>query len=64
MQVVEEVKTEMTSMKDKYAKFAKEPAAAPLKTAFQKESFESFEGKVSALAKFKREFDQASNPKN
>lgn len=62
--MVEEVKEEMTSMKDKYSKIAKEPAAAPLKTAFQKETFESLEGKVSALAKFKREFDQNLRPKN
>ncbi len=64
MQVVEEVKTEMGAMKEKYSKFAKEPAGAPLKTAFQKESFETFEGKVSALAKFRNELDQASKPKN
>ena len=61
---VDEVKTEMTSMKEKYAKFSKEPAAAPLKTAFQKESFESLEGKVAALAKFKKDFDQNTRPKN
>jgi hypothetical protein len=64
MQVVEEVKEEMTSMKEKYAKFSKEPAAAPLKTAFQKESFDQIENKVAALAKFKKEFDQNTRPKN
>lgn len=61
---IDEVKTEMSAMKEKYSKFAKEPAAAPLKTAFQKDSFETLEGKVSALAKFRKEFDQASKPKN
>lgn len=61
---VEEVKTEMGAMKEKYAKFSKEPAAAPLKTAFQKETFESLEGKVAALAKFRKDFDQNTRPKN
>ena len=61
---IDEVKTEMGAMKEKYSKFAKEPAAAPLKTAFQKESFESIEGKVAALAKFRNELDQNLRPKN
>ena len=58
VKMVEEVNEEVTMMKDKYAKFSKEPAAAPLKTAFQKESFESLEGKVAALAKFKKELNK------
>jgi hypothetical protein len=61
---IDEVKTEMGAMKEKYAKFSKEPAATPLKTAFQKESFDQMENKVSALAKFKKEFDQNLRPKN
>ena len=64
VKMIDEVKTEMTSMKEKYAKFSKEPAAAPLKTAFQKESFDQIENKVAALAKFKKEFDQNLRPKN
>jgi hypothetical protein len=64
MTVVEEVKTEMGAMKEKYSKFAKEPAATPLRTAFQVESFETIENKVSALAKWKKEFDQKSRPNN
>lgn len=62
--MIDEVKTEMAAMKEKYSKFAKEPAAAPLKTAFQKETFETLEGKVAALAKFKKDFDQKSRPTN
>lgn len=55
---VAKVKEEVEMMKGKFAKFAKEPGAEPLKKAPNAlyESFDALESKVSKLAKFKAEF--------
>ncbi len=55
---IDEVKTEMGAMKEKYSKFSKEPAGEPVRKAPNAlyESFDALEDKVNKLAKFKAEF--------